>query len=68
MENFKYPIVRLFFDADEIACTFTEDMVRLYPELEKEFDRISWDISHAVLGTFIVLAVADAQKIIINRA
>ena len=66
IEDFKYPIYRLFFDCDGIACTFVEDMALAYPQLKDEFEEISWNIDRLspIAETYNVVAIEDALQII----
>ena len=76
-KNFKYPILSVFFDADNIPCVFVDEVMKTYPQIEKfdvyypaskeerSFDSFSWDISTKdKTRTEIVMAVADAQLFI----
>lgn len=66
MKDFKYPLYRMFFDADQVACTFVEDLVKEFPELQEQFMEKSWEITRLkpIEEEFIVMALADAIEII----
>lgn len=67
MIDFKYKTIPMFFDADNIACTFVNEVSKLYPHLSGEFMSKAWDISKKDNSiTYYVLAIADAQDIIID--
>lgn len=65
-EDFKYPILRMFFDADGVRCVFVSDVLKAYPHIDKlninykkneaprDFDTFHWDING-----LIVMASAD---------
>lgn len=66
INDFKYPIYRIFFDADRIACTFLDDMIKAFPDLGEKFIKMSWTITRVepVKKEYEVLAVQDAIDII----
>ena len=59
-QNFKYPLLRTFFDVDNILCVFVEDVINAYPninklsiqyrknEADRKFNTFCWDISISV--------------------
>lgn len=65
MKDFKYPIHRMFFDVDGVACTFLSDVVIQFPDKKEELEDLSWDISSADgSDVAIVLAIADIEDVI----
>lgn len=65
MTSFNYPLLTLFFDIDKIACTFLDEVYRLYPEFKNEFNKKSWTLEREVdKKIFHVIAVADVVQII----
>ena len=70
-ENFKYPILSTFFDADNIPCVFVDEVLKTFPGIEKfevyypankgerDFNSFGWSI-----GTENVMASADAELFI----
>lgn len=65
-KEFKYPTIPMFFDADKVACTFVDELIVHYPDLEDKFINKSWDIEHLTNSELSkdVIAVVDAEKII----
>jgi hypothetical protein len=64
-KSFKYPLLTLFFDTDNVACTFLDEVVKQFPDKKKELEEKSWDIEREVDNKiFTVLAVADIEEII----
>jgi len=74
--DFKYPLINMFFDVDNIPCMFSEDILKTYPNIEKftvvypvgekfyerDFDSFIWDITKEDLSdSRDVMAVNDVQ-------
>tara|TARA_R110002050_G_scaffold79261_12_gene169480 strand:- start:21296 stop:21994 length:699 start_codon:yes stop_codon:yes gene_type:complete len=78
-QNFKYPMMRTFYDVDNILCVFVEDVINAFPNInkisiqymknqfEREFGTFSWDIRKKDLSVSISVMAFDDLKLFIER-
>lgn len=77
--DLKYPTLNVFFDADNIACMFVDEILKQFPKIdsikvnyptgnefiERDFNSFGWEISKVDGSKEVsVMAVADAQLFI----
>ena len=72
-KDFKYPLLNVFFDVDQVPCVFEKEVLETYPNIDKftinykagnihqerEFSSFVWDI-----GTENVMAVVDVEQFV----
>ena len=78
-QNFKYPLMRTFYDVDNILCVFVEDVINAFPNInkisiqymknqfEREFGTFSWGIRKKDLSVNISVMAFDDLKLFIGR-
>ncbi len=78
-QNFKYPLMRTFYDVDNILCVFVEDVINAFPNInkisiqyiknqfEREFGTFSWSVRKKDLSDNITVMAFDDLKLFIER-